>query len=62
MAGSRVFVQEGIYFEFLKKLEEKVRSRVVGDPFDVDSQQGPQVWPWNFKYFITYMYLTTAFS
>lgn len=42
-AGSRVFVQEGIYEEFLKKLEEKVKSWVVGDPFDADSQQGPQI-------------------
>ena len=49
MAGSRVFVQEGIYDKFVKKLEEKVRSWVVGDPFDADSQQGPQVWHWNFK-------------
>lgn len=49
VAGSRVFVQEGIYDKFVKKLEEKVRSWVVGDPFDADSQQGPQVWHWNFK-------------
>lgn len=42
-AGSRVFVQEGIYEEFLKLLEEKVKSWVVGDPFNPDSQQGPQV-------------------
>ncbi|WOG94393.1 hypothetical protein DCAR_0313688 [Daucus carota subsp. sativus] len=42
-AGSRVFVQEGIYEEFLKKLEEKATSWVVGDPFDPSSQQGPQI-------------------
>ncbi|KAL8094085.1 hypothetical protein AgCh_035820 [Apium graveolens] len=42
-AGSRVFVQEGIYEEFLNKLEEKVKSWVVGDPFDQDTQQGPQI-------------------
>lgn len=52
VAGSRVFVQEGIYDEFVKKLEKKVRSWVVGDPFDLNSQQGPQVWPWNFNYLI----------
>ncbi|KAL7093522.1 hypothetical protein ACP275_11G045400 [Erythranthe tilingii] len=43
VAGSRVFVQEGIYDEFLVKLLEKVKTWVVGDPFDPNSHQGPQV-------------------
>lgn len=43
MAGSRVFVQEEIYDEFEKKLVEKAKSWVVGDPFDPKSLQGPQV-------------------
>ncbi|KAG9137219.1 hypothetical protein Leryth_026420 [Lithospermum erythrorhizon] len=43
MAGSRTFVQEGIYESFLKKLQEKVKSWVVGDPFDPKTTQGPQV-------------------
>jgi len=43
MAGSRVFVQEGIYDEFVKKLLEKAKSWVVGDPFDPSVRQGPQV-------------------
>lgn len=38
-----MFVQEGIYDEFEKKLMEKAKSWVVGDPFDPNSQQGPQV-------------------
>ena len=42
MAGSRVFVQEGIYDEFVKKLSEKVKTWVVGDPFDPKVRQGPQ--------------------
>ncbi|XP_020221618.1 aldehyde dehydrogenase family 2 member C4 [Cajanus cajan] len=42
VASSRVFVQEGIYDEFEKKLVEKAKSWVVGDPFDPKSQQGPQ--------------------
>lgn len=43
MAGSRVFVQEGIYVEFVKKLQEKVKTWVVGDPFDPNVRLGPQV-------------------
>ena len=39
-----MFVQEGIYDEFEKKLVEKANAWIVGDPFDPKSQQGPQVW------------------
>jgi aldehyde dehydrogenase (NAD+) len=42
-AGSRIFVQEGIYDEFLKRFTEKTRSLKVGDPFAPDTFQGPQV-------------------
>lgn len=42
-AGSRIFVQEGIYDEFLKRFTEKSRSIKVGDPFASDTFQGPQV-------------------
>ncbi|KAH7849372.1 hypothetical protein Vadar_016890 [Vaccinium darrowii] len=40
-AGSRVFVQEGIYSELVKTLAEKAKTWVVGDPFDptVDKTQ-----------------------
>ncbi|KAG4926650.1 hypothetical protein JHK82_052442 [Glycine max] len=41
-AGSRVLVQEGIYDEFEKRLAEKAKAWVVGDPFDPNVQQGPQ--------------------
>lgn len=43
VAGSRIFVQEGIYDKFLIKLKQKVKNWVVGDPFDPTSHQGPQV-------------------
>jgi len=43
VATSRVYVHEGIYDEFEKKLVEKAKAWVVGDPFDPKSQQGPQV-------------------
>ncbi|ETW78463.1 hypothetical protein HETIRDRAFT_454399 [Heterobasidion irregulare TC 32-1] len=42
-AGSRIFVQSGIYDEFLKRFTEKAQSLKLGDPFAVDSYQGPQV-------------------
>lgn len=42
-AGSRIFVQAGIYDEFLKKFTEKARSIKVGDPFGEGTDQGPQV-------------------
>ncbi|WCJ42436.1 aldehyde dehydrogenase 2C4 [Euphorbia peplus] len=43
VAGSRVYVQEGIYDEVVKKLVEKAQNWVVADPFDPKSQLGPQV-------------------
>lgn len=43
VAGSRVYVQEGIYEEFVKKAVEAAQSWKVGDPFDVTSNMGPQV-------------------
>ena len=43
MASSRVFVQEGIYDELVKKLEVKAKAWTVGDPFDPNVRQGPQV-------------------
>jgi aldehyde dehydrogenase (NAD+) len=42
-AGSRTFVQSGIYDAFVKKAVEKARARKVGDPFDASVHQGPQV-------------------
>jgi len=44
-AGSRIFVQEGVYDEFMEKAVAKAKHRVnfVGDPFAADTQQGAQV-------------------
>ncbi|WP_254172895.1 aldehyde dehydrogenase family protein [Planktothrix pseudagardhii] len=42
-AGSRVFVEEKCYDEFVAKTVERAKQRVVGDPFDANTQQGPQV-------------------
>ncbi|MED6194666.1 Aldehyde dehydrogenase 2 member C4 [Stylosanthes scabra] len=42
IAGSRVYVQERIYDELEKKLVEKAKAWIVGDPFDPKTHQGPQ--------------------
>jgi len=42
-AGSRVFVQESIHEEFVQRLAKMNTSRVVGNPFDPQTEQGPQV-------------------
>jgi hypothetical protein len=42
-AGSRTFVQEDIYDEFVKKSKMLAEGRNVGDPFEEPTQQGPQV-------------------
>lgn len=42
-AGSRVFVQESIYDEFQKKFLEHTKTLKVGDPFEADTFQGPQI-------------------
>jgi aldehyde dehydrogenase (NAD+) len=43
VAGSRLYVQEGIYDRFLEKMVAKTKARKVGDPFDPTTEQGPQV-------------------
>lgn len=42
-AGSRTFVQENIYNEFVRKSIEMTRARRVGNPFESNMQQGPQI-------------------
>ena len=42
-AGSRVFVEEEVYEGFLEKSVGRAGKRVVGDPFDPATDQGPQV-------------------
>ncbi len=42
-AGSRLFVEERVYDEFVAKSVERAKKRTVGDPFDPNTEQGPQV-------------------
>lgn len=41
-AGSRLYVQEGIYDKFLKELKKHAEAVKVGNPFDEDTFQGAQ--------------------
>ncbi|XP_072039302.1 aldehyde dehydrogenase 1A1-like [Amphiura filiformis] len=43
VAGSRIFVQDGIYDEFLKRSVERAKKRIIGDPYDPKIQGGPQI-------------------
>ena len=42
-AGSRLFVEEKVHDQFVEKMLKKAKSQKVGDPFDPDVEQGPQV-------------------
>jgi aldehyde dehydrogenase (NAD+) len=42
-AGSRLFVQRGIYDKFAEKFAHVAAQIKVGDPFDANTYQGPQV-------------------
>ena len=42
-AGSRLFVEETCYDEFVARSVERAQRRVVGDPLDRRTEQGPQV-------------------
>jgi len=43
IAPGRIYVQEEVYDEFIKKAVEEAKKRVVGDPFKKDCDQGPQI-------------------
>jgi aldehyde dehydrogenase (NAD+) len=42
-AGSRIFVQEGIYDDFLRAFTAVAQRSKLGDPFDAKTTQGPQI-------------------
>uniref|UniRef100_A0A8D2ZVW8 aldehyde dehydrogenase (NAD(+)) n=1 Tax=Scophthalmus maximus TaxID=52904 RepID=A0A8D2ZVW8_SCOMX len=43
LAGSRVFVEEPIYEEFVRRSVERARSKVLGNPLLPGVDQGPQI-------------------
>lgn len=42
-AGSRVFVQEKVYDKFLDKIAGMNKTRKLGNPLDLSTEQGPQI-------------------
>lgn len=42
-AGSRTFVHAKIYEDFINRSIELTKKRIVGDPFNSNTKQGPQV-------------------
>src|SRR6201996_1958301 len=54
-AGSRIYVQESIYDEFIKRFKERATKNVVGDPFDQNTFQGPQVSQLQFDRIMSYI-------
>ncbi|HET6218356.1 MAG TPA: aldehyde dehydrogenase family protein [Acidobacteriaceae bacterium] len=42
-AGSRLFVEEKVYDEFVEKSVARATRRTVGDPFEASTEQGPQI-------------------
>jgi len=42
-AGSRIYVQDGIYDKFVARFKARTLQNKVGDPFAADTFQGPQV-------------------
>lgn len=42
-AGSRLYVEDSIHEEFVQQVVERASQRVLGNPFDDETTQGPQV-------------------
>jgi aldehyde dehydrogenase (NAD+) len=42
-AGSRVFVEKSIHAKFVERLVARAKQRRIGNPFDPETTQGPQV-------------------
>ncbi len=54
-AGSRLFVEKKIYDEFVDRVVSRTRQQVVGDPFDSNTTQGPQVSQEQFDKILAYI-------
>ncbi|MDA0835964.1 MAG: aldehyde dehydrogenase family protein [Planctomycetota bacterium] len=54
-AGSRVFVQQDVHEKFVEKLVSRASNRKLGDPFDPETTQGPQVDEAQFSKILSYI-------
>ena len=59
-AGSRVFVEEKIHEKFVEKLASRASGRKLGNPFDPETTQGPQVDKDQFEKILSYIDKGTA--
>ena len=55
IAGTRIFVHERIYDEFLKRIVSCANSKKLGNPLDKATQQGPQIDEVQFKKILNYI-------
>ncbi|NNC98630.1 MAG: betaine-aldehyde dehydrogenase [Gammaproteobacteria bacterium] len=53
--GTRVFVQKGIYEQFIARLAERTRAIQVGDPFNPETHLGPLVSRQHYEKVLSYM-------
>jgi len=54
-AGSRLYVEAKCYDEFVERSVTRARNRTVGDPFDPNTEQGPQVDDAQFEKVMSYI-------
>ncbi|CAH8650194.1 unnamed protein product [Schistosoma rodhaini] len=54
-ASSRIFVEESIYDKFVEYSSEEAKKRIVGNPFDLNTTQGPQVDEHQFQTVMSYI-------
>ncbi|PNY14549.1 aldehyde dehydrogenase family 2 member mitochondrial-like [Trifolium pratense] len=54
-AGSRTFVHERVYDEFVEKAKARALKRAVGDPFKSGTEQGPQIDSKQFEKILKYI-------
>ena len=54
-AGSRLYVEEKAYDEFVEKSVARAKRRKVGDPFDGNTEQGPQIDDVQFEKVMSYI-------
>jgi len=54
-AGSRIYVQEGIYDKFIQRFKERAAKNNVGDPFHPETFQGPQISQLQFDRIMSYI-------
>ncbi len=59
-AGSRLYVEESAYDEFVEKSVARAQRRTVGDPLDPTTEQGPQIDSTQFEKVLSYIELGQA--